>query len=399
MEAEGTMTTATMEAPKKTAKAAAIKLPLLSLSDALTKISPALAGATTVPVLKSVKVEAGDGFTSFTATNLDLAIRVTTYGAAGGDSAFLMPSDRLLSYVKLLEDDEVSLAPGDRRVTLKCGRATTQFPVMDAKNFPLTKFGSEGAALTMKQSDLLALLRHTLFAASEEESRYTLNGALLEATENEVRMVSTDGHRLALFTAPSESGALEPVILPLSLMQALYKALEEKSDLLVTLGSAVESVMCEVGDAAGPYVSISHRKLTGTFPNYKAVIPSGSAGVSFKVDIAGLLASLLRCVSMSDKKTTCVKMTFSPDQILMKAVDSEAGETEESISVLGVPFDTFTTGFNGHYLIQALKRMTFSDECVFEFAKAEAHTTLKITHSSDKGAEFVYVVMPMRVRC
>ena len=143
-----------------------------------------------------------------------------------------MPSERLLSYAKLLDGDEVALTVGERKVTLKCGRATTQFPVTASDAFPITKFGTDAAAFTLKQSDLLEMLRHTIFSVSEEANKYTLGGALLESAPGEVR------HRCLLtgIALPSLSDAWRRLrsvrrsVLPLDLMQALHKALADDDD-------------------------------------------------------------------------------------------------------------------------------------------------------------------------
>ena len=384
--------TLTMMEPKAV-KSKAIKMPLTSLRDSLAKISPALIGAT-IPVLKSVKIEAGDDVTAFTATNLDLSIRVMTKGAPGGSGAFLMPSERLLSYAKLLDGDEVALTVGERKVTLKCGRATTQFSSNGLDAFPITKFGTDAAAFTLKQSDLLEMLHHTIFSVSEEANKYTLGGALLESAPGEVRIVATDGHRLAIFSMRGDYPERPSRVLPLDLMQALYKALADDDELTVSIGTVDDSVTCEV--LSEPSVSLSHRMIAGNFPNYKAVVPTGPMGAVITVDVAAMLASLTRCVAMSDKKTTAVKMYFTAQQIVMKAVDGDAGETEEVIEVEADTFPAFTSGFNGHYLLDVMKRID-GEMCRFEFAKTQGQSALKITHTADNAGEFVYVVMPMRV--
>ena len=120
-------------------------------------------------------------------------------------------------------------------------------------------------------------------------------------------------------------------------------------------------------------------------------------GAVITVDVAAMLASLTRCVAMSDKKTTAVKMYFTAQQIVMKAVDAEAGETEETIEVDSDIFPAFTSGFNGHYLLDVMKRID-GETCRFEFAKTDGQSALKITHTADNAGEFVYVVMPMQMQ-
>jgi DNA polymerase III subunit beta len=391
------MTTATMEVPaevKKGKSGASLVTTAGNLRDALTSLSPALAGSPAIPVLKTVRFEATEDSATLTASNLEMSIRSSIPNSGGEARPFLVNSDRLLNYVKLLRGDNVTLTPSDSRMTMKCEKAVTKFPTMSASNFPLVNFGVGDNPLSVKQSTLLDLLRYTAFAMSEEESRYTLKAALVEVGDGRLSVVTTDGHRLSCFSVPYDGAKVDPLLLPGDLVHALQKTVEDSSDLSVRIGATEEAIGCEVdGDLP---TSITHRKMVGTFPNYKAVIPSGDMAVSIEVEVDGLLESLKRCVAMADEKTECVKLSISESRLVMKAVDPQAGETIEDLEIsASKPFAEFSTGFCGSYLTDVLNRL--DGTCTLQFKEANGNGALKITATTEDGGELVHVVMPMRI--
>jgi DNA polymerase-3 subunit beta len=308
-------------------------------------------------------------------------------------SPFLVSSERLTGYVKLLEGETVELKAAERWATLICGRSKTKLPLDHAANYPALDFEMKDAWLRCEQAVLGRMIRATGFAISDEESKYTLNGALLEVSENRLRMVSTDGHRMAMYTVTGEFDDPKRALLPAALLKALYKTLCVEKDASVILGESENDIKARIpGDKL---VAITHRKMAGQFPNYEAVIPKGEAAV-IAVSSAELLASVGRCVAMSDRKTCAIKMTFAPGGIHLKAVDPQAGETDETIGCTpAADFPEFTSGFNGDYLAEALKHI--KGDATLVFAKTDGQTAMMIKAEPVEGETFEYVVMPMRV--
>jgi DNA polymerase-3 subunit beta len=394
------MSTAVMEAPAVTTKAGKVNIPLAALQAALTKISSAIPGAScAVPILRTIRIETTQTATTFTATDLELAIRASVPVPIDQQSgAFLISAERFVGYVKLLEGNDVSISPNERRATLKCGRATTQLPLDVLANYPVTEFiGSSADALSIPQNVMLRLLKHTTFAVSAEESRYTLAGALLECFDGKVRMVATDGHRLAMYTVPLESlldRKASSALLPLGLLKAMEKAIKDSSEQTVALSDGDVNLALAVSGSMP--VDIVSRKIAGQFPNYRAVVPSGKPEVFITVNVAEMLASIMRCVAMSDRENFAVKLTVSPDSLDMKSVDATAGETEESVQVCPVgTWEPFSTGFNGQYLIEVLK--VCKGDVEIKFASPANNVPMVMSCAPEDGEEFDYVVMPMRV--
>jgi DNA polymerase III subunit beta len=387
------MTTAVMETETKTR--AAVMMPLADLQHALSKIAPAIPGpSATVPVLKNIRFQNIGGKLSLSATNLEMAMSVgLSCGADENVGQFLVSSERLVGYAKLLEGDVVEIKTAEKWATLHCGRSRTKLPLDQMANYPTLNFELGDEWLECEQAVLGRMIRATGFAVSDEESRHILNGALLDVSENQLRMVATDGHRMAMYTATGSFGEAKKGLLTAALLKALSKVLSDKDGEKVVFGEAGQDIKVRVqGDKP---VSISARKLAGQFPKYEAVIPQGAAA---EMVITGpeLLAAVGRCIAMSDRDTCAVKMTFAPSGIQLKAVDPQAGETDEAIGCTAPkPFEEFSSGFNGHYLAEALKHI--KGDATITFAIANAQTAMKITAEPVEGEVFIYIVMPMRV--
>lgn len=393
------MTTAVLEAPQATTKkgsAAACSMATSSLQDALSKLAPVLSGKTTIPVLKSIKVEPTDGAVFLTASDLDRSVRVKVAAKASPGDSYLIPSERFINFANRLPGGESSLSVAGSRVKLRSGVVNAQFPQNSASNFPVVEFGvvdGPQAPITLKQSAFRDLLRHTSFAMSMEESRYTLKGALLVREGHSVGMVATDGHRLAKCLVPLEGGKFEDFLIPGEMIAALNKVVAD-SDKEITIGEGgPERIGFEVaGDSP---MSLSSRKLIGQFPNYRAVVPQGEMEVELRVSVDAALDAIERCLTVADENSHCVKLSISPESITFYAVDAQAGESFEELKVesTGPTFKNFAVGFSGEYLADALKHL--DGDCVFAFSKADGTVALRITADLEDGGSFLYVVMPM----
>src|SRR5271168_4008248 len=162
---------------------------------------------TTIPILSNVLVEADGDRIHLTATDLELGIRCSCAARVKKSGAGTIPARRLLDYVRLLPDSDVQVKVGDNHwANLVCGRSKTRIAGMSRESFPeLPGMPEQLAEIPVKQ--LSAMIARTMFAISMEESRFTLNGALLLLGDKTLTMVATDGHRLAYVQRPSEGSS------------------------------------------------------------------------------------------------------------------------------------------------------------------------------------------------
>jgi DNA polymerase-3 subunit beta len=392
------MTTATTEAPevKKAAAGTKLTLPLAQLRKALATVAPAVQRKTTIPVLGSVRIEQSNTALEFAATDLDLAIRVRIATPdAKAQEPFLLPALKLESFAKLLQGDDVSLHCGEARVTLKCGRSVTKLPMLAISNFPQIKLNDVGTGIELGQGLAERVFTYTTFAISAEEARYTLNGALLEIGNGKLAMIATDGHRLARYTAACDTALTASMLLPAGMLRAMHKVIDPGSKALALLETSEYSIFINIEDSTGG-IALAHRRMTGTFPNYKAIMPT-AAVACVTVRAAEMAAALRRCGMFADERSGAVKLTIMPYEVRLRAASVDTGETDEAIDVrlTGETFAEFAVGFNGDYLLDAFSRLT--GDVQVRFATTNGQTAVLIYAEPAPGETFEYVVMPMRV--
>src|SRR5215469_10110253 len=162
---------------------------------------------TTIPILSNVLLEARGDRVYLTATDLELGMRTSCPAKVKKEGSGTIPARKLLDYVRLLPDADITVKFGDNNwANFTCGRSRTRIAGMSRESFPeLPAMSDTIAEIPAKQ--LSAMIARTMFAISMEESRFTLNGALLMLGESKMTMVATDGHRLAYVQRSADGGA------------------------------------------------------------------------------------------------------------------------------------------------------------------------------------------------
>ncbi len=353
----------------------------------------------TIPILSNVLLDVSEDGVQITATDLELGIRSSCTANVKKGGSTTVPAKKLLEYVRQLGEGDIRFkwaegsGGGSLRVT--SGRSNVRMAGMARDTFPiLPEFSGKMAVLPPRV--LNQLIQRTIFAISSEESRYTLNAALLILKPETMTMVSTDGHRLAHIETDESiteqgyagvSGELK-VLMPKKAMTELSKMLAE-----VPEGSMVEFNKDDnhLFFRMGSRILIS-RMLSGQFPNYEAVLPKGNDRIVV-LDTAEVAAAVRRVALFSDDRSRSIRFQLEPGEVKLVATGSEVGESEES---LPAEYDgvAFTIGFNYQYLLDFFAA-TDAEKVSFEFK--DEQTAGQIRPLGDGKMNYRYVVMPMRV--
>jgi len=346
---------------------------------------------TTIPVLSNVLVEAQDGEIALTVTDLELGIRSKCAADVKKPGATTIPARKLLDYVRLLPDAELSLKVNESHsVNLVCGRSKSRIAGMSRENFP--ELAEMPAPITgIPASVVTNVIGKTIFAIAHEESRYTLTGALMLIKEESMVMVATDGHRLAYIQAPNHfegvSGQVKVLVPKKALTEIQKLAAETGGSMSISFAADDNHLFFQCGDRL-----LITRKLTGQFPDYERVLPK-DLDRHVLVGREELQAAIRRVAQFADDRSHAVRLELAPGELKLVSSGSDAGEGEE---VLPVDYsgEKMKIGFNAQYLLDFLG---VSETSEVELALRDEESAGEMRMPSNEGCEYRYVIMPMRI--
>jgi DNA polymerase III subunit beta len=265
---------------------------------------------------------------------------------------------------------------------------------MAKSNFPgLPVFPSAGV-IKIPAAVLRSMIAKTGFAIASEESRYTLNGALMVLKPESITMVATDGHRLAHVERAGEkfegvSGEMKTLI-PKKAMDELKSLLDSGIDKdIETIDFAKDE--STLFFRVGPRL-LTSRQLTGQFPNYEAVLPKD---ITKSITLQGeeLGAAIARVAQFADERSRAVRLRLEKGELKLSASSTETGESEDSIEIV-YDGEAMAIGFNAQYLMDFIKA-TGSCEVKLELKDAQSAGQLRPAEGEDY--KYRYIVMPMRI--
>jgi DNA polymerase-3 subunit beta len=348
---------------------------------------------TTIPILSNFLFEAGGDKLSITATDLDLSLRTSCPAKVKKEGSCTIPARKLYDYVKLLGDGDISIKLLENHwVQIRSGRSNTKMVGMARANFPALPLFPAESALQLPAQVLRQLIARTIFSISNEESRYTLNGALLVLKPESLTMVATDGHRLAHIehggTKLPVSGELK-VLVPKKAMAELSTLLNSTDAQTVEFAKDESTLFFRIGGRL-----LTSRQLTGQFPNYEAVLPrENNKFVTVHCD--ELSAAIQRVAQFADERSNAIRMRVEKNELKVSSSNTETGESEDSIET-AYTGDPMVIGFNSQYLLEFLK-VVGSGDVRFEFKDAQTAGQLRPDEGADSEYRYRYIVMPMRI--
>jgi DNA polymerase III subunit beta len=362
---------------------------LAELNHALKLVERAIARNTTIPILSCVRMEKLPSGLALEATNLDLTIRaVMTDETDGPDRPLVMPAEHFICWTKLLSGDDVKISATDKRATLTSGRARAVLPVFSADQWPINGLPAiAGDGINYPQTSLKRALSFAALSMNTGESRYNINGVLLQGDGAKLTVVSTEGHCMTIYTLASQEKI--DLLLPAKLIKAMLPLLGD-TDSTFNLSIEDKRILATIGDEK-INILLSSGKLAGKFPEWKACLPAEER-VSITFDAAEMRNSLERCMLLSDGVSGCVRLTFT-DQITIDASSAENGEARETVPCLGHSDDSITVGICGDYLLNLLKKL---DGKIIIDLPTNNMKPLLFRAEPHENEDLTYIIMPMR---
>ena len=340
----------------------------------------------TLPILTNVLVSARERELTLTTTDLEmeLSVRVELQVETPGETT--LPARRLHDILRALPDDaSVTLSVEGDKATVRCGRSRFTLITLPAGDFPTLEDLPFEGDIRLPQGILRSLIERTHFAMAQQDVRYYLNGLLLVVAGGELRVVATDGHRLAYASEPiDENLARTEAILPRKTVLELARQLADSDEPLeILLGG--NQVTFRFGA-----VELVSKLIDGKFPDYERVIPQGHPKL-LTVPRLTLLHSLERAAILTNEKFRGVRTVLAEGSLKIIAANAEQEEAVEEIEI-DYSGEALDVGFNVTYLLDVLRNVSNENvECRLNDSNSSALITLP------GNERFKYVVMPMRI--
>ena len=359
------------------------------LQEGLAAVAASIPSKTTLPVLANILVETTDKGIRLSGTDLDIAVCTEVAADVETIGAITIPAKKLTEIARELPPSPVKIAAaGEQRITLDCGRSHFKIlglPKEEFPTFPVVRFNE---SWRIRSGDLQKLISHTSFAVSTEESRPILNGVLWELKPDFMRMVATNGHRLAKMEVPIKStGApVSDLIVPPKALDQIRRLFPADEELEVARGDN------HLGFRS-PFTSVFTRLIEGPYPNYDQVIPKDNDRVAI-ADKTALTSALKRMSVIASDQTHRIRLSFNAGMLRFSVQTPDLGEATDELPVR-YNGDQLDIGFNASYLLEILRYIP-TEEVKLTFKAPERAATIEPEGWSDT-ATYLCLVMPLRL--
>lgn len=342
--------------------------------------------STTLPILSHILMSATAEKVNLAATNLETTIQSSFPCEVPQEGEICLPGNKLFQILRELPPSGVSLMTEGTKATIKCEKSVFDLLGLEAAEFPEIPKLEEGKEFTLPRERLKEMIQKTMFAASVDETRQNLNGVYLEIEKKEVKMVATDGRRLAFVVASQPSLEVAPVqiIIPLRGIQQLLRIMEKGEE--VRVGAGKSQIFFKMEE-----VVLISQLIEAKFPNYREVIPKQHK-IAITADRNGLFAASKRVSLLTEEKSRLVKFKLKGNVLSISAVSPETGYAYEELGVRRDGEEDIQIGFNSTYLLDALKVIS-SAEVQLQLTDSVSPGVIRPA----EGEDYIYVIMPIRI--
>lgn len=363
-----------------------------SLVKSLNLVAGVVERRQTLPILANVLIVVDEDSLSLTGTDLEVELvgRVTpTVVEAPGE--ITVPARKLLDICKSLpEGSDIELSAKDNKVSVKSGRSRFTLSTLPAREFPNVEEGIGTHKFTLKQGQLRRLIDRTGFAMAQQDVRYYLNGMLWEIDAQQIlRVVATDGHRLAMCTLLDPlkidgEGATQVILPRKGVLELARLLIDDESGIAITVGSNHIRASTE-------NYTFTSKLVDGKFPDYQRVLPKSPDKILMGSRVE-LRQAFTRTAILSNEKYRGVRLKLATDTLEIVANNPEQEEAQETVSV-EYSGGALEIGFNVSYLLDVLGVLSGEN---IKLSLGDPNSSALLEESEPNG-DSCYVVMPMRL--
>lgn len=351
-------------------------------------VGPVVPARSPKPMLQNVKFIAGSSKSELLATDLEVGVRCTVNGVqVNAPGEIVLPTAQMLAILKESRDSELQLSLAESTISLRGARSSFTLPTEDPREFPQVEDFDRTAFHTVKSGQLQKMIRRTIFATDAENTRYALNGLLIEIEGSKIGVIATDGRRLAVVRGTALSvgnlGVREftPVV-PAKAMNLLDRHLHGDDD---DIAIALEPNKCLIRT---PRAVISSRLVEGRFPRYQDVFPS-KAVVQLHLNVRDLLQAVRQAAIATSEDSRGVAWLITNGKLVFSAQASDVGQSRIELPI-NYSGDDITITFDPRYFTDMLR--VLPEETIVS-AEIIDHRSAAVFRVEDD--DYAYVVMPL----
>lgn len=344
----------------------------------------AVSSKNTLPILSNILIETEKNNTRLTTTDLDIGITTTIPTNTIEEGAITTPAKRLVDIIRELPEKTIEIyTKKNNTIIIESGEVVFKVLGIPKEEFPKLPIFTDKEELVLEQLVLKKMLNMTCFAISHDETRYVLNGACFIVLKESIKMVTTDGRRLAIFSHPNhtEFKTEKKVIVPAKTTQELIHSLKDEGQVKITFSK--NQIRFQVDGLV-----IISRLIEGEFPNYEQAIPKQGKN-RLKIDHEQLLSAIKRANLLTTPESQAVKLQLQKNRLTITKATPEIGEVREDIQA-EYEGEEFLIGFNPGYLLDVLKN-TEEKMVEIELAGPDRPGAVRIKE------DYIYIVLPMQI--
>lgn len=359
------------------------------LSFGIQTVQRAVSTRSTLPVLSGILLQATNGKLRLAATDLELGIECLLPAKIIAEGAIVLPARYLGEIVRKIPAGDISITVDELNATaaIRWDRSDYTIHGFGADQFPVLPQADGQLRVELDQNVFRNLIRQTIFAASHDETRAILTGALVEIDGQDVRMVTTDGVRIAFGRGALSGGRMETkvsFVVPGRTLNELGRLLYDEEGERLRLARNENQLFLDLGT-----IKVVSRLLDGTFPNCQQLIPAEYRTVA-RINTTAFRDACERASLITRDASNGIKLQFQGQEVVITANAPEVGKVYEEIDA-EIDGDPVNIAFNARYLIEGL-RVIDSEEITFSLTGPFGPVAVR---SSDND-NYLYIALPLR---
>ncbi|MFH1779446.1 MAG: DNA polymerase III subunit beta [Candidatus Omnitrophota bacterium] len=363
-----------------------IKLTKENLQKGIQTVQNAASQKSSLPILFNILLETvKNNKIRLVATDLEIGIISTIDAEIQEEGAISIPAKKISDIVKELPGIKLSLsAKKNNQIIIKCEKSTFKMMGLPKDEFPKVPELVDKDVLTLPQKLLKTMLNMTLFAVSKDETRYILTGVLFMAMESKLRLVATDGRRLATIEKeiPKSGGLVKKVIIPTKAVSELTRILKDEGEVKISFSE--NQLSFELDDTL-----LITRLIEGEYPNYEQVIPK-QVEEKIRLNKDLFYSAIKRASLFTAPDSQSIKLEAFKNKLIISKSAQDGSESREEIDC-DYNGEEMTMGFNPNYLMDVLKNID-EEEVGFELTSPDKPGVIRAG-----GNSYIYIILPMQL--